>query len=123
VWLQPPPFFPLALHTQGGLALAHVFSIMRQALAGLRHLHSHGILHRDLRAANVLVASSVPLRVVLADFGLSHVLSVVARAAVAGATVTASALSVAKQGTAVWTRGWGVGEGHAWCGRVDTHTH
>jgi serine/threonine protein kinase len=48
---------------------------MRQAVAGLLQMHSLGILHRDVRAANVLVASNDPFTVVLADFGLSHRLS------------------------------------------------
>ncbi len=59
------------------MTLAQVLSILRQVVAGLLHLHSLGILrlHRDLRAANVLVDSLDPLRVVLADFGLSHLVS------------------------------------------------
>ena len=39
------------------------------------HLHQLGILHRDLRAANVLVAAVDPIRVVIADFGVSHQLA------------------------------------------------
>ena len=65
----------MCVYMQGGLPLATVLVILRQTVAGLRHLHSLGILHRDLRAANVLVAANDPLRVVLADFGLSHLLS------------------------------------------------
>jgi serine/threonine protein kinase len=57
---------------QGGFSLALVLHVIRQVVAGLHHLHRLGILHRDVRAANVLVASLDPLRVVLADFGLSH---------------------------------------------------
>ncbi len=48
---------------QGGLRLETVVDIMRQVVAGLRHLHSLGILHRDLRAANVLVESLDPVQV------------------------------------------------------------
>jgi serine/threonine-protein kinase/endoribonuclease IRE1 len=44
-------------------------------VAGLLHLHSLGILHRDLRAANLLIDSLDPLHVLVADFSTSHRLS------------------------------------------------
>jgi len=53
------------------LTLAQVLSILRQVVAGLLHLHSLGILHRDLRAANLLIAGLDPLHVLVADFGVS----------------------------------------------------
>jgi serine/threonine protein kinase len=68
------------MSTQGGISLALVLAVFRQVVAGLRHLHRLGILHRDVRAANVLIASLDPLRIVLADFGLSHMHSKVATA-------------------------------------------
>jgi serine/threonine protein kinase len=86
--------------------------------SGLRHLHSLGIVHRDLRAANVLVVSTAPLRVVLADFGLSHLLSAVASRPVAGAgmwgvdlrasvlgssTLVGEVTGAAALGPALWT--------------------
>ena len=42
-----------------------------QLCTGLRHLHACGVLHRDLRADNVLVASLQPLVLRIADFGCS----------------------------------------------------
>jgi serine/threonine protein kinase len=60
---------------QGGLTLARILTLLKQVLAALLHLHSLGILHRDLRAANVLVASLDPLHALVADFGVSHLLS------------------------------------------------
>ena len=53
---------PLAMH------------ICWQVNSALQHLHRCGILHRDLRADNVLVFSTFPLVVKVSDFGLGHVL-------------------------------------------------
>ena len=63
------------------MTLAQVLSILRQVVAGLLHLHSLGILHRDLRAANLLIAGLDPLHVLVADFGVSHLLSAFAAGA------------------------------------------
>ena len=63
--------------------MAAAVSILQQCVAGLHHLHSLGIIHRDFRAANILVAGTVPLHVVVADFGVSHQLRVFADAAAA----------------------------------------
>jgi hypothetical protein len=63
-----------------------------QVVAALQHLHSLGILHRDLRAANVLVASLSPLCVLLADFGVSRLLSAFASGAAAARGIAASAV-------------------------------
>jgi serine/threonine protein kinase len=70
---SPPSLFMLLL--QGGLQLSSVLSILVQAVAGLLHLHSLGILHRDLRAANLLLDALDPLHARVADFGVSHLLS------------------------------------------------
>jgi serine/threonine protein kinase len=45
-----------------------------QVLTGLQHLHRLGVLHRDLRTSNILVEGRDPLHVLVADFGVSHVL-------------------------------------------------
>ncbi len=84
---------------QGGLTLAQVLSILRQVVAGLLHLHSLGILHRDLRAANLLIDSLDPLRVLVADFGVSHLLSAFA-AGVRAVDLTASKVPSVVMGAA-----------------------
>lgn len=52
-----------------------VLTLLSQVCAGLLHLHSLGILHRDLRAANILIDAIDPLKIRVADFGVSHIVS------------------------------------------------
>lgn len=54
------------------LSLDFVLDVLAQSARGLRHLHIHGIDHRDFRADNVLVMHVKPLCVKVADFGLAH---------------------------------------------------
>jgi serine/threonine protein kinase len=60
---------------QDGLALQVVLDIAVQVAAGLMHLHSMGIIHRDGRSVNVLLASLDPVQALLGDLGVSHRLS------------------------------------------------
>ena len=52
-----------------------VKNMMYQLLKGVEHLHSHKILHRDLKPQNILVDDNGWI-VKLADFGLSRVYSI-----------------------------------------------
>ncbi|WP_245667451.1 protein kinase domain-containing protein [Actinomadura macra] len=58
----------------GPMPAARVAEIAAQLAAGLAALHRAGIVHRDLKPENVLVLTTAPLRLVIADFGLSKVL-------------------------------------------------
>ena len=72
--------------------MSTLLSVASQVVAALRHLHSLGILHRDTRAANVLIASLDPIHALLADLGVSHQLSafVAGAAGAGGAPLTAT---------------------------------
>ncbi|KAG2484594.1 hypothetical protein HYH03_016635 [Edaphochlamys debaryana] len=55
--------------------LQRVKSVMYQVLSGLRHAHSRGIMHRDLKPQNLLVGADGAggrVKVKIADFGLAR---------------------------------------------------
>ena len=68
----------------GALDLALALDYTCQICNAVDHAHRHGVLHRDLRPANVLVAESGMLKV--ADFGTSRFLEIAAH----GTTVIGS---------------------------------
>ena len=49
---------------------AHKKHLAKQLFEGLNYLHRRGVLHRDIKAANILVSSTGQLK--LADFGLAR---------------------------------------------------
>lgn len=54
---------------QRRLTLEQSLAIVRQVLLGLDHAHQHGVIHRDVSTANIVVAENG--RVKLTDFGLA----------------------------------------------------
>ena len=56
--------------TQIQLAPEHLKSLGQQILQGLAYLHNKGVIHRDLKASNILINSHGALK--LADFGLAR---------------------------------------------------
>ncbi len=59
-----------------GLSWPGTRSLLKQLLDALAHAHAHGLLHRDLKIANVLVSTDADVRpgIKLADFGIAHAL-------------------------------------------------
>lgn len=50
-----------------------IFCWIRQTLQGLRHLHTQGVVHRDLKSSNIFLCEG-RRRIRIGDFGISRVL-------------------------------------------------
>jgi serine/threonine protein kinase len=62
---------------QKAMKLAHmgnyeVASIVGQVASALDHMHSHGLVHGDVKLENILIESVDPLHVRVADFGFAR---------------------------------------------------
>ena len=58
------------LRTEGPLPMARAVIMMSQILAGISHVHAGGLLHGDIKPANILISTSGIPRVT--DFGISR---------------------------------------------------
>jgi serine/threonine-protein kinase len=63
------------IRERGPLSLTRARDIVRQVSAALEYAHAHGVIHRDLKSANIMVATpegdGSPLSVKVLDFGIS----------------------------------------------------
>jgi eukaryotic-like serine/threonine-protein kinase len=83
--------------TQGRLDRAAALKYLRGIAAGLDYAHAHGVVHRDVKPANVLLsAEDVP---VLADFGLAKLLQGTSLKSMTGVTTGTPAYMAPEQVT------------------------
>jgi serine/threonine protein kinase len=76
-----PPYFVMQyvegvsleqkLEARGALGVKEILRIGMQAASGLAAAHKHGLIHRDVKPANILLENGVE-RVKLTDFGLAR---------------------------------------------------
>jgi TonB family protein len=69
-YVDGPPL-DIALARQGRLDAAETIRVVEQAAAALDFAHARGIVHRDIRPANIILATD--RRVRIADFGIARV--------------------------------------------------
>jgi serine/threonine protein kinase/WD40 repeat protein len=67
----PGPSLQRRLDEEGPLSLVEILRIGMQAASGLSAAHAQGLVHRDVKPANILLADGVE-RVKLTDFGLAR---------------------------------------------------
>jgi serine/threonine protein kinase len=58
------------LKQRGPLSIMHAYQLLAQICDGLEAAHSQGVIHRDLKAQNIMVAASGQCKII--DFGLAR---------------------------------------------------
>ncbi|MEY2432243.1 MAG: hypothetical protein QOC92_1968 [Acidimicrobiaceae bacterium] len=70
-WVEGTDLGAVLLETgDPGLPVSSVLGWLRQAAAGIDHLHAQGVIHGDVKPANIVLTPEG--RVVLVDFGISR---------------------------------------------------
>jgi serine/threonine protein kinase len=87
-----------ALEAEGPLPMARAVVMMSQILAGMAHVHASGLLHGDIKPANILIgANNIPR---VTDFGIARPARTAARESVSCGTVQYTAPECLSEGRA-----------------------
>jgi serine/threonine-protein kinase len=79
------------LHDRGRLPWAEVLDLALQLCPALKHVHDHGVIHRDLKPPNILLTAEGQVK--LTDFGIAKVFASDHLTATGGVVGTAEFLS------------------------------
>lgn len=74
----------------GGMPSGEVVAVVSAVAAGLDHAHHRGLMHRDVKPANIMISRSdgdEPTRIMLSDFGIAHTLDDISGLTVTNMTV------------------------------------
>ena len=52
--------------------MEEIWRLFRQILEGLAHVHSNGVIHRDMKPANIFISLDESNTVRIGDFGLAR---------------------------------------------------
>lgn len=88
--------FLTSLGDYSGLDEARVWKTLSELSSGLQHIHSHNVLHLDIKPSNILITRIGSLKI--ADFGLSTISSPEGHAA----DLSPALPSAGKDGGFVW---------------------
>ncbi len=89
--------FLLSLGDLSGLGEARIWKTLVELSSGLQHVHSHNVLHLDIKPSNILIKRDGSLKI--ADFGVSSISSPEGRAA----DLSPALPSTGEDGGFVWT--------------------
>lgn len=80
---------------EGRLAMADVAEVGRQVAEGLAYAHACGVVHRDVKPGNILLAPDG--RALIADFGIAHLLDGTTRHTAVGQAIGSPAYLAPEQ--------------------------
>ena len=89
--------FLLSVGDRAGLGEARVWKTLVELSSGLQHVHSHHVLHLDIKPSNILITRSGALKI--ADFGVSTISSAEGLAG----DLSPALPSLGQDGEFVWT--------------------
>ena len=105
------------LEQDGEMDMSEVVAVLRDVARALAYAHAHGVVHRDIKPDNVLIAGGAA---VVTDFGIAKALSA-ARTTIGGPKAHGSHATLTQVGTTLGTPAYMAPEQAAGDSDVDEH--